>query len=399
MNRDLTVEELTAELHALREGPSEEFAAALDARAASGFPRRRHAVVAGLPGAATFGRLGERWRGASPRRKLMPALAGTTTVIVVATAVVISTGGDQGEGPDTVTSFSAEQTAGAGAGQPPSLKSTAPDAAAAPGAAGAGGSAGSALRSTSGEQSLTIAPAPPRTGGAPGVRNRQVERSAQITLGTEPESVQNVAGKAIGVVGRYRGVVLSSSIRDGAEGAAGASFELLIPSGRLSAALADLSRIAEVRSRNENTLDITAPFVSAREHLQDARAEAEGLLAELAAADTEAERESVKAQLRAVRDRIAFHRSQVQRLERRANFSRVSLQIVTGEGAVAFPGAGDDQWTMGDALHDAGRVLSVAAGVTLIAAALLVPLALLGGGAWAARRIYLRRAREQTLSA
>jgi hypothetical protein len=166
----------------------------------------------------------------------------------------------------------------------------------------------------------------------------------------------------------------------------------------LGDALADLSGLAEVRSRSENTLDITAPFVSARERLRDARAEAEGLLRQLSAADTDTERASVKAQLRIVRGRIAAFRSQVDRLERRADFSRVSLQIVTGDQA-SIPGAGGGDWTIGDAIHDAGRVLAVAAGVALVAAALMLPVALLGGGAWAARRIYLRRVREQTLSA
>jgi hypothetical protein len=153
-----------------------------------------------------------------------------------------------------------------------------------------------------------------------------------------------------------------------------------------------------VRSRSENTLDITAPFVSARERLRDARAEAEGLLRQLATADTEAERASVKAQLRIVRGRIASFRSQVDRLERRANFSRVSLQIATGEEAVV-PGAAGGDWSIGDALHDAGRILAVAAGVALIALAVTLPLALIGGAVWVGRRIYLRHAREQALGA
>jgi hypothetical protein len=72
------------------------------------------------------------------------------------------------------------------------------------------------------------------------------------------------------------------------------------------------------------------------------------------------------------------------------------MQITTGRPAV-FPGAGGGDWTIGDALHDAGRVLAVAAGVALIALALTLPLALLGGLAWTTRRIYLRRAREGAL--
>jgi hypothetical protein len=187
-------------------------------------------------------------------------------------------------------------------------------------------------------------------------------------------------------------------VRDGGQGEAGASFELLIPSARLSGALTDLSDLAEVRSRSENTLDITAPFVSARARLRDSRAEAQGLLRQLAAADTETERDSVKAQLRVVRGRIAAFRSQVDRLERRANFSHVSLDIATGKDAFV-PASGSDKWTIGDALSDAGRLLAIAAGVALIALALALPLGLLGGAAWAGRRIYVRRARQGALGA
>jgi Domain of unknown function (DUF4349) len=390
MNRhEMTVEELTAELHGLRELPSEQFASRLDARAAAGFPSRRPGanLLDRLPGGEAASRVVDRFRAASPPRKLLPALTAATTVIVVATAIVVATDHNGGASTAPTTPLVSNEPGGSAAvgartaGEGPQAEAAGPAAStSAPGS-----------RATA-----TAAPAIPPVSGAPGVRDRRVERSAELTLGTDPEHVQDVASKVFDVVGRYRGIVLSSSIRDGAEGEAGARFELLIPSRRLSGALADLSGVAEVRSRSENTLDITAPFVSARERLRDARAEAEGLLRQLAAADTEAERASVKAQLRIVRGRIAAFRSQVDRLERRADFSRVSLQIATGEEAVV-PGAGGDDWSIGDALHDAGRILAVAAGVALIALAVTLPLALLGGAAWAGRRIYLRRAREQAL--
>jgi hypothetical protein len=389
-HQEMTIEELTTELHALRELPSEEFAAALDSRAAAGFPGRRRgpASIGSLPGRDAAARVAAGFRSKSPRRKLLPALAGATTLVVAVTAIVLATNGDKGAnggGPQSTIGVSSD-----------ALK-------AAPSQAGGAGAAAGSPREVAPQAAIgtqaPLAPEPPVPGPdtAPGIRNRQIERSANLTLGTDPDQVQAVAGKAIDVVGRYRGIVLSSSVRDGAEGEAGATFEVLIPSGRLGAALTDLSAIADVRSRSENTLDITAPFVSSRERLRDARAEAEGLLRQLAAASTDSERASVKAQLRIVRGRIAAFRSQVNRLERRANFSHVSLQVVTGNQAT-IPGGGGN-WTIGDALRDAGRVLAVAAGVALLAMAAALPLALLGGAAWAARRIYLRRAREQTLSA
>ncbi len=385
MSQEMTVEEIAVELHELREAPSEDFASRLDARAAAGFPRRAAASRLGrVPGAAAL----ERLRARPPRRWLLPALGAATTLIVVATAVV-ATNGDGGGAPQVQT------TSASGAGK--SLAAPASGGGSATADAKNAPLAGSQAAPAIPSQTFTeqSAPEPP---GAPNVRQRQIERSAELTLGTDPEHVQDVAGKVFDVVGRYRGIVLSSSVRDGGEGEARASFELLIPSARLSGALTDLSDLAEVRSRSENSLDITAPYVSARERLRDSRADAQGLLRQLAAADTEAERNSVKAQLQVVRGRIAAFRSQVDRLQRRADFSHVSLDVATGKDAFV-PASGSDKWTIGDALRDAGRLLAIAAGVVLIALALALPLGILGGAAWAGRRIYVRRARQGALSA
>jgi hypothetical protein len=227
-------------------------------------------------------------------------------------------------------------------------------------------------------------------------RHRFKETSAQLTLGTDAGQVQQIADDVFGVVGRYDGIVLSSSVEDGAEGDAGASFQLLIPSPRLSDALADLSQIAEVRSREESSLDITAPVVTVGEHLRDSRAEVAGLLKQLANADTDEERASVEQQLRFQRTRVAALRSRLNSLHRRANLSRVSLEVVTGDAAT-FPGTGSDDWTIGDALHDAGRILAVAAGVTLIGLAVLGPIALLALLAWLIGRSWIRTSRERAL--
>jgi hypothetical protein len=228
--------------------------------------------------------------------------------------------------------------------------------------------------------------------------SRAIERSAQLVLGTDREGVRDAVDDIFGIVGRYSGIVISSSIQDGPEGEAGARFELMIPTGRLSDALADLSGVAEVRSREEQTLDITAPTVTTGEKLQDARAEVEGLLGQLADADTDDERAAVKQQLSFQRRRVASLRSTLSRLERRANLSRVSLDVVTGDAAT-FPGPGgeDDSWTIGDAVDDAGKILATAAGVTLIALAVLAPFVLIALLGWLARRAWIRQGRERAL--
>jgi hypothetical protein len=379
--------ELAAALEEMRATPAEEFAAELDLRAAAGFVGER-----GLPGAGLW----ERFRSVPLTRRLVPAGATALAAVVVATAVVAMP--DLGSDDSATTPMTALEEAG----PQPSTPAAAQPAPAVAESAGTGeirrARAGGFLSTaTSGGGSGTDIAADSDTGPfAAGERRRFVERSAELTLGTEPEEVQRVADDVFGVVGRYEGIVLSSSIEEGAEGRAGAEFSLLVPSDRLSDALADLSAIAEVRSREENAQDITAPVVTVGERLRDARAEVEGLLKQLAEADTDEERAAVKAQLAFQRQRVASLRARKNALERRANFSRVSLEIVTGE-ASSFGDEDEGAWTIGDAVDDAGRILGVAAGVTLVGLAVIAPFALLLGLALLGRRVWVRQGRERAL--
>jgi hypothetical protein len=226
---------------------------------------------------------------------------------------------------------------------------------------------------------------------------RDVERSAQMVIGTEPDDVRRAAGKVFEAVHAYDGIVLESSIEDGGEGKAGASFELLIPSAKVGDALASFSSIAEVRSRQEETADITAKTIEVDERLRDSRARIEGLLNQLADADTDAERVVAEAELREERYRAAALRANLADLRRRANLSQVSLKIESGEEGAA-PSDEGGSWGIGEALGDAGHILEVAAAVALIALAILAPFALLALLVWLTRRSGLRHARERALS-
>lgn len=406
--------ELSADLSGLRASPEEPFAARLDARAAAGFKSG--------DGRERAGRLGDMWkrfRSASLSRQLMPIGATALAAIVIATAVVAV----RPHGSDD----SAQVSAGAGGSADSSAVATS-------GGAAANGPATSSATTTSEAAPSEIAPlpslAPGPPVGTPGSRartdrgssyvraqaqatvghlgkqatgpfasdqnHRAIERDAQLTLGTDPEKVQDVSDDVLGVVGRYEGIVLNSSVSDGPAGEAGAQFELLIPSDRLGDALADLSGAAEVRSREETTKDITAPTVTTQEHLRDARAEVEGLLKQLANADTDEERRSADGQLAFQRQRIAGLRATLSSLERRANLSHVSLDIVTGDAA-SFGDTGNGRWTIRDALADAGHILGTAAAVTLVGLAILAPLALLALIIWLARRGFVGQSRRRAL--
>jgi hypothetical protein len=226
--------------------------------------------------------------------------------------------------------------------------------------------------------------------------HREVERSAEMVLGADPDRIADDSAQVFDAVHAAKGIVLSSSVTGGAAGEAGARFDLLIPAAKLGDALAAFSSIDTVVSRHEATDDITAPTVRVGEHLRDSRAKIDGLLVQLAGADSDSERAEVEAELGAERRHAAALRSRAAKLDRRANLSRVSLRIETGGGATAGDSGGG--WGIGDALHDAGHILAVAVAVAVVGLAIIGPLALLAFLAWLANRARLRHARERALS-
>ena len=360
---------LVGALESLRPQPRPAFAAELDERAAAGFPRHS--------GGSAWRRFADRLRAIKPRRALIPAGA-TALAAVVAVTVVVAIGERDSDNPSSsggsfLNLYEAEDGASALPAQP---------------------QAGSEVASSAGAiaKDLNLNRSGPYASQAP---RREIERSAHMVLGTEPTEIRKAASEVFETVHAYRGIVLNSSIRDGAEGEASARFALLIPSAKLGDAMADFSAIGEVRSRREATADITAPTVRTGELLRDSRATIEGLLAQLAQADTDAERAAAEAKLRAERRRAAGLRSQLSSLERRANLSRVQLRIESG--APASP-ADEGGWTIGDALDDAGRILAIAAGVTIVGLAILGPIALIALLAWLANRARIKRARQRALA-
>ncbi len=370
---------LTAALRELRPEPRLDFTAELDERAAAGFPRHS------APGRAALGRLATRLSEMRPRRLLIPA--GATALAAVAAATVVVALGD-----GRTDSVSAERRLSDGAGVLSDIERFAE-----PAPAPAAQSLNPAAKSLGAGSNLSFDGSSPRSGPyASRAPHRDVERSAEMVLGAEPDEVAGNATEVFDAVHAVDGIVLSSSVTGGAEGNAGARFDLLIPVAKLGDALADFSAIATVVSRHEATDDITAPTVRTSEYLRDSRARIDGLLTQLAGADSDEERAEVETELRSERRHAAVLRSQAAKLSRRANLSRVSLRIETGAGA---SGAGDSgSWGIGDALGDAGHILGIAAGVTIVGLAILAPLALIAFLTWLVNRTRLRRARERALA-
>jgi hypothetical protein len=362
-----------------RETPEEGFAASLDRRAA-----RRFAPEP-APGEGP-GRQRVRWR--------WMFAPGATVGLAAIVALIVLLGSGSRPRP-IVPSAKNISTGAAASGSAPGASaagtSTSSASAAGPSGSARVPAAGASLGTIS-SNGAAVSPAP-----TPSTSGRQIVQSAQLSLSTPPSRVDSVAQQVFDVVAVQHGVVQNSNVT-ATTSYGNAQFSLSVPSANLSRTLDALSQLrgANVVSRSDATQDITGQVGGAGRRLAEARALRTALLRQLAAATTATAISSLKSQIRDADAAIARDLSRLQSLQHQVAYSQIEVVI----NSVGLPGplvSGGSGFTLSRALHDAGRVLVVAAGVALIALAVLVPLALLLGiGLWVAAAIRRRR-REQVL--
>jgi hypothetical protein len=366
MERSRDHDEIATALAEARPAPRQAFVQELDQRAAAGFPRRPRRDGSPLAGFAAW------IRGLPPRRLLFAG--GTTALAAIAVATVVIASNDPNSQRVQIALDHPIPTEVSGLGR---------------------ASDSAAVHSSEAESSVEYTHSRESSkaeGLANLARSREIERSAEIGLLADPADITDDSAKVFAAVHDANGIVLHSTTSSGKGG--GARFELLIPSARLGDALAAFSSIDEVRSRHEATDDITKPTVTASEELRDSQARVDSLLAQLSTAEVESEREAIAAELHAERGHAARLRNQLARLHQRTAYSRVLVRI-QGGNSTESGGA----WGVSDAFGDAGHILGIAAGVTLVGLAVIAPLALLFLLAWLAQRLWLRGRRERALDA
>jgi hypothetical protein len=246
-----------------------------------------------------------------------------------------------------------------------------------------------------------VAEVPQATSSAPFTRDsadgRPVLKNASITLTTTVGEVQGLSDRAIRVADTLGGYVASSSV-DTSGSHATATLTLKVPSARLDAALAQLSKLGHVSSRSQQTEDLTDQRAALEAIVRDARADRAGLRSRLAKATTDKQRDRLRAQLDRASRRVTSAERRVAELNTTVSYATIDLTIrgKKESGGAAAPG---DRWTPGDALNDAGRVLEVIAGVLVIGLAILLPIAILAALAAYGNRGLTRRRRERALEA
>jgi hypothetical protein len=331
-------------VRATRPEPAPAWAGKLDRRVAERFPSP------------------PRWWQWQTIRPNLQAIAAVGAVIVVIVAIVGVAGSANLGGDDSSNSASG----GSSSAKLPAMAR--PEVSSQDSAGGAGGSASAAPQA------------------------RKQIQSVSITLSTKPADVETVSDKVIRVADTLGGYIERSSIT----ARQSADLTVRVPADKLQPALAQLSRIAHVSSRTQDTEDVTDQAVQLNAAVRDARALRDSLRNRLAHASTDAQTASLRGRLARAEQRLRSRERQVAQLSRQTSYATLDVAIRGNRrGGAAAPPAG--RWTPGDAVHDAGRVLEVVAGVAVIAAAVALPIALLALIAVGLERLLTKRRRERAL--
>lgn len=221
---------------------------------------------------------------------------------------------------------------------------------------------------------------------------RQVARDARLTLAAEAGEIEDLADRVNAVTDASGGYVAQSTVRAGDGDKARADFTLMIPAARYQATLAQLSKLAHVRSRSQSTTDITNEFNAAERELERARARVDALEAKLATTEGDAARAAVRRELARARaaERSATARVRVNRS--RVDFVPLEMKIVADSSA-ATAGKG----AIGKAVTWAGRILTGAVAALIVALAVLLPVAAVGALTAAGYRRWRRRASDRAI--
>jgi hypothetical protein len=257
-----------------------------------------------------------------------------------------------------------------------------------------GGTAKSAAPSANGAAKVqTRAPAPPLH------RGRDITQSARIGLRASPGRIAGVAQEVFDVIGAEHGDVLSSHVSQTAGAPGYATFSLQVPTARLQSTLDRLSRLrhARVLTREDASADITTHVDNTSAALAAARARRRSLLRQLAASAIPAQADRLQREAARALAQIDRDQSELNRLRHQVADSAIAVTVQSLPPVVHHHHHAATGFTFSRALHDAGHILVVAAGVALIALAVLVPLGLVVAVCAWVWSLVVRRRREGAL--
>lgn len=210
-------------------------------------------------------------------------------------------------------------------------------------------------------------------------------RTTNMKLAVPESDVADASDEVIAATDRYGGYVSRSTVSR-REPFSRASLELMIPAAEYQDALASISGLGNVRERFQETEDITVPYRRAESSLDRAVKTRDRLSRQRRAATTDAERNALTIRLRRAIRNVAAERQQLNALERQVSFVAMGILIV-GDDAAANAG----ETTIEGAWRIAQDLFTKVIAALIVALAVLLPFAILGGIGYATARQVRRR--------
>jgi hypothetical protein len=253
-------------------------------------------------------------------------------------------------------------------------------------------------KSVSGELApSTILGAAQGSQGAPtrdSATSRAQRVSATMTLEVRnSDAVSRAAQGALDLTRSLGGYVVSSSVATGEEGSA--SLTVRVPVARVQEAIAGLSALGRIVSQQVTIDDLQATLDELQKREASVRGQIARIRARLESESLDPETEAVlRAKLQTLRAELVQLRTGIGSTNAEARMSTIQVAVVTpGASGAVSPTSRIDR-TIDEALNVVAWEGIVLLGLLIV----LAPFALVGVGAWLARRVYRRHEEERLLA-
>jgi hypothetical protein len=218
--------------------------------------------------------------------------------------------------------------------------------------------------------------------------------SATMTLEVRnSDAVSRAAQGALDLTRSLGGYVVSSSVATGEEGSA--SLTVRVPVARVQEAIAGLSALGRIVSQQVTIDDLQATLDELQKREASVRGQIARIRARLESESLDPETEAVlRAKLQTLRAELVQLRTGIDSTNAEARMSTIQVAVVTPGASGAVPPTSRIDRTIDEALNVLAWEGIVLLGLLIV----LAPFALVGAGAWLARRLYRRHEEERLLA-
>ncbi len=227
--------------------------------------------------------------------------------------------------------------------------------------------------------------------GSLSTAGRQVILSVNLTV--ECEQVGQARDKAVSAAEAAGGFVESLNYWTDSEGLVSASMALRVPSASLSNVLNQLRELGTVLGEQASRADVTAQHIDLTARINNLRLQEQSLLTLLGKAESLGDIFAIQSELARIRTEIESYESQLRYLDEQVDLSSIYLSL---QPAGAGPGPTSGFWErIVDAFLRSLRWMGrFAEQLAIFLAAVLAPVAIIGGLGWLVWRAVQTRRRR-----